>query len=158
MIIMNNYIRQLLTLTLCFCGLVQLATAETLEDAWLISGNEDKTIEAAQIRVEAAEADLAASQGTRWPTVVARASATQYNETPAFDFTGAGLPGQLPLFDGSSQLMADARITLPIFSFGMSCGRGCTHRMSGWQLPLRILVCCVRVVGWKLQTVASVAL
>jgi outer membrane protein TolC len=108
-----------LLLALCFVGLVNMTAAETLEQAWLISSTADRTIEAAQIRVEAAEAELAASQGTRWPTVVARASATQYNETPAFDFSGAGLPGQLPLFDGSSQLMADARVTLPIFTFGM---------------------------------------
>lgn len=119
MIIMTNFLLLLLSFTLCFMGLLDEAAAESLEDAWLISGTEDKTIEAAQIRVQAAEAELAASQGTRWPTVVARASATQYNETPAFDFTGAGLPGQLPLFDGSSQFMADARITLPIFTFGM---------------------------------------
>lgn len=115
---MNSHQRHLTILTLCFAVLVHGAQAETLEDAWLISSSEDKSIEAAQIRVAAAEAELAASQGTRWPTVVARASATQYNETPAFDFTGAGLPGQLPLFDGSSQFMADARITLPIFTFG----------------------------------------
>ncbi|RLA30190.1 MAG: TolC family protein [Gammaproteobacteria bacterium] len=119
MIIMNNYLRHFLLLALCFVGRVNMAAAETLEQAWLISSTADRTIEAAQIRVEAAEAELAASQGTRWPTVVARASATQYNETPAFDFSGAGLPGQLPLFDGSSQLVADARITLPIFTFGM---------------------------------------
>ncbi len=98
---------------------VRPATGETLQEAWLIATAEDLTIEAAEFRVAAAEADLAAAQGGRWPTVVASASATQFNETPAFDFSGAGLPGQLPLFGGSSQLMADARVTWPVFTSGM---------------------------------------
>jgi outer membrane protein len=119
MIIMNNRIRYLLVFPLCFGGPNYQAAAETLEQAWQISSAQDRTIAAAQIRVEAAEAELAASQGSRWPTLVATASATQFNETPAFDFSGAGIPGQLPLYDGSALLVADARVTLPIFTSGM---------------------------------------
>ncbi len=105
---------------LAFLSLMtQSVFAETLEDAWLIATREDLTIEAAEFRIDAAEAELAAAQGSRWPTLVASASATQFNETPAFDFSGAGLPGQLPLFGGSSQLMADARVTWPVFTSGM---------------------------------------
>jgi len=105
---------------LAFLSLMtQSVFAETLEEAWLIATREDLTIEAAEFRVDAAEAELAAAQGSRWPTLVASASATQFNETPAFDFSGAGLPGQLPLFGGSSQLMADARVTWPVFTSGM---------------------------------------
>ena len=116
---MKICIQQLLILALFLAGFAQETTAETLEQAWLVSSEEDRTIEAAQIRIEAAEAELAATQGSRWPTLVARASTTKYNETPAFDFSGAGLPGQLPFFDGSTQFMADARVTLPILTFGM---------------------------------------
>ena len=116
---MKICIQQLLILALFLAGFAQETIAETLEQAWLVSSEEDRTIEAAQIRIEAAEAELAATQGSRWPTLVARASTTRYNETPAFDFSGAGLPGQLPLFDGSTQFTADARVTLPILTFGM---------------------------------------
>lgn len=115
---MNKYIRYFLVLPLSIAGLQYPAAAETLEEAWLISGAQDRTIAAARIRVEAAEALLAATQGSRWPTLVASASATQFNETPAFDFSGAGIPGQLPLYNGSSLLIADARFSLPVFTSG----------------------------------------
>ncbi|GMR17182.1 MAG: hypothetical protein BMS9Abin32_244 [Gammaproteobacteria bacterium] len=119
---MDNMIKQsyfLSILTLSLIAVAYDAAAETLEHAWLVVNAEDMTIEAAQIRVRAAEAELAAAQGSRWPSLVARASATRYNETPAFDFGATGIPGQLPLFDGSSQLMADARVTLPVLTFGV---------------------------------------
>ena len=116
---MEKHSHYLFSLVVSVFILVQSATGETLQEAWLIATAEDLTIEAAEFRVAAAESDLAVAQGSRWPTLVASASATQFNETPAFDFSGAGLPGQLPLFDGSSQLLADARITWPVFTSGM---------------------------------------
>ncbi len=116
---MSKYSHYLLTLVVFLSVMAQPATGETLQEAWLIATTEDLTIEAAEFRVAAAEAELAAAQGSRWPTLIASASATQFNETPAFDFSGAGLPGQLPLFDGSSQFMADARVTWPLFTSGM---------------------------------------
>lgn len=116
---MSKHSHFLFSLVVSVFIVVQPATGETLQEAWLIATAEDLTIEAAEFRVAAAESDLAAAQGSRWPTLVASASATKFNETPAFDFSGAGLPGQLPLFNGSSQLLADARITWPIFTSGL---------------------------------------
>lgn len=117
--IMNTHKHCLWTLGVFLSVLGQSAAAETLQEAWRIATAKDLSIEAAEIRVDAAEMELAAAKGGRWPTLLASASSTQFNETPAFDFSSAGLPGQLPLFSGSSQLMADARVTWPIFTSGM---------------------------------------
>lgn len=116
---MNVHKHCLWALVVFMSILARPAAAETLQEAWLVATAEDLTIEAAEIRVAAAEMELAAAKGSRWPTLNASASSTQFNETPAFDFSGAGLPGQLPLFSGSSQLMADARVSWPIFTSGM---------------------------------------
>lgn len=116
---MNKYRHYLLGLVISLPAMAPPASGETLPEAWQIATAEDLTIEAAELRVSAAEAELAAAKGGRWPTLVASANAARFNETPAFDFSAAGLPGQLPLFSGSSQLTADARVTLPIFTSGM---------------------------------------
>jgi outer membrane protein len=116
---MNIHKRFALPLVLLLSVMSTSASGETLTEAWQIATAEDLTIEAADLRVSAAEAELAAAQGGRWPALVASASSTHFSETPAFDFSAAGLPGQLPLFSGSSQAMADARITWPVFTSGM---------------------------------------
>lgn len=116
---MNNHRYYLLALLVSPFVMAPPASSETLQDAWQIATAEDLTIEAAELRVAAAEADLAAAKGGRWPALVASANTTQFSETPAFDFSAAGLPGQLPLFSGSSLLMADAHVTWPIFTSGM---------------------------------------
>jgi outer membrane protein len=116
---MNKHERCLLIAAVSLFAIVPAASAETLQEAWQIATAEDLTIEAAALRVTAAEAELAATKGGRWPTLIASANAVRYNETPAFDFSATGLPGQLPLFDGSSQVTADARVTWPIFTSGM---------------------------------------
>lgn len=116
---MNKFRHYLLAVTISLFAVVPPASGETLQDAWQIATAEDLTIEAAELRVAAAEAELAAAKGGRWPALVASANAVRFNETPAFDFSSTGLPGQLPLFSGSSQLMADARVTWPIFTSGM---------------------------------------
>lgn len=116
---MNKHRHPLSALVISLIAMAPPASAETLQEAWQIATAEDLTIEAAELRVTAAEAELSAAKGGRWPTLVASANATSFNETPAFDFSAAGLPGQLPLFSGSSQLTADARVTWPIFTSGM---------------------------------------
>ena len=116
---MNKHKHSLSALTILLIAMAPPASGETLQEAWQIATAEDLTIEAAELRVTAAEAELSAAKGGRWPTLVASANASSFNETPAFDFSGAGLPGQLPLFGGSSQLTADARVTWPIFTSGM---------------------------------------
>ena len=107
------------TLSLSLSMAATSASGETLQDAWQIATAEDLTIEAAELRVTAAESELAAAKGGRWPALLASANTTRFSETPAFDFSAAGLPGQLPLFSGSSLLMADARFSWPIFTSGM---------------------------------------
>lgn len=116
---MNKRNLYLLPLVVSLLAVVPSAHGETLLEAWQIATAEDLTIEAAELRVNAAEAELAAAKGGRWLAIVASVNTTYFNETPAFDFSGAGLPGQLPFFSGSSQLTADARVTLPIFTSGM---------------------------------------
>ena len=116
---MNRHKHTLLTVVILLFAVAAPAGGETLQEAWQIATAEDLTIEAAELRVTAAEAELAAAKGGRWPALVASASAARFNETPAFDFSAAGLPGQLPLFSGSSQLTADARVTWPIFTSGL---------------------------------------
>ena len=116
---MNKYKHTLLIVGISLFAVAPPASGEALQEAWQIATAEDLTIEAAELRVTAAEAELSAAKGGRWPALVASATAASFNETPAFDFSGAGLPGQLPLFSGSSQLTADARVTLPIFTSGM---------------------------------------
>lgn len=96
------------------------AGAETLEEAWRIAIARDLTLEAAANRVAAAEADLDAARADRRPSVSASANALGFDETPSFDFSGAGVPAQLPLFAGSSMVMVDARITLPLYTSGMT--------------------------------------
>ena len=116
---MNKHKHTLLTVGISLFAMAPPASGETLQEAWQIATAEDLTIEAAELRVTAAEAELSAAKGGRWPALVATANVAQFNEVPAFDFSGAGLPGQLPLFSGSSQLTAGARVTLPVFTSGM---------------------------------------
>ncbi|MBN1238077.1 MAG: TolC family protein [Gammaproteobacteria bacterium] len=92
--------------------------AETLEEAWRIAVERDLSLVAAGKRVEAAEADFDAARADRRPALAASANALGFDDTPAFDFAGAGLPVTLPLFAGSSVLMADARMTLPLYTSG----------------------------------------
>ena len=42
----------------------------------------------------------------------------RFDTTPAFDFSGAGVPTQLPLFGGQSWLMSDARVSVPVYTGG----------------------------------------
>jgi len=116
---MNKHKHPLSALVISLFAMAPPASGESLQEAWQIATAEDLTIEAAGLRVSAAEAELAAAKGGRWPALVASANAASFNETPAFDFSAAGLPGQLPLFTGSSQLTADAHVTWPIFTSGM---------------------------------------
>lgn len=94
------------------------ALAENLDVAWQEALNNDPLIKASQSQVSAAEADLAAAKTGRLPMLSASAGITRFDEAPAFDFSGAGVPAILPLFGGASMNMADARITLPVFTSG----------------------------------------
>src|SRR5512143_1378126 len=73
---------------------------------------------AASAETDAATAELTAARAARYPNLTASSTTMRFNETPAFDFGGAGLPVVLPLFSGSSMTMAEARVTLPVFTGG----------------------------------------
>src|SRR5690606_10375623 len=96
------------------------ARGETLEDAWRIALEQDLSLAAAESRVAAAEAGVGAARAERRPRVVASVSALELDEAPAFDFSAAGLPLQMPLLDGSSVVIAGATMTLPIYTSGMT--------------------------------------
>jgi outer membrane protein len=95
-------------------------TAETLDDAWRIAVERDLTLSAAASRVAAAEASLDAARAERRPMVSASANALGFDDAPSLDFGSAGIPARMPLFAGSSVLMADARLTLPLYTSGMT--------------------------------------
>lgn len=97
----------------------QAVLAEDLEAAWREALAVDQAIQATQSRVSSAQADLEAAQAARLPNVSASAGITQFDDAPAFDFSGAGVSAILPLFEGDSMQMADARVTLPLFTGGM---------------------------------------
>jgi outer membrane protein TolC len=92
--------------------------AETLEQAWRAALAGDLSLQAAASRVAAAESELAAARADRRPSVSASASALTLNETPAFDFAAAGLPLQLPLFRGSTWVMAGTQVSVPLYTGG----------------------------------------
>lgn len=94
------------------------ALAENLDTAWRDALGKDQIIQAAISQVAAANADLASAQAHRLPTVSASAGITRFDVAPEFDFSAAGVPAVLPLFGGESMQMADARVTLPLYTGG----------------------------------------
>jgi outer membrane protein TolC len=92
--------------------------AETLDEAWAAALASDKTLQAAALRIDAADASLAAARAERRPTVAATGMLMRFDTTPAFDFSGVGVPAQLPLVGGESWLMSDARVSVPIYAGG----------------------------------------
>ncbi len=99
-------------------GFAQGSQSEGLEAAWAIALGEDPLIQASRSQVAAAEADLLAAKAGRLPTVSASAGITRFDEAPSFDFSGAGVPAVLPLFGGETMKMADARVTVPLYTGG----------------------------------------
>jgi outer membrane protein len=91
---------------------------ETLSEAWATALAYDGTLQAAQSRLEAADAELAGARAQRLPEVSASTQWLQWNEAPAFDFSAANIPAQLPLFAGESMQLSEARVTLPLYAGG----------------------------------------
>src|SRR5690606_592111 len=94
------------------------ASAETLDDAWRIALEQDLSLLAAASRVAAAEADVDAARAERKPIVSANVNALELDRTPSFDFSGAGLPIEMPLLDGSRLVLAGTSVTLPLYTAG----------------------------------------
>ena len=105
-------------------GLAIAATAgarsETLEDAWRIALEQDQALAAAQSRIAAAQADVGAASAERRLRVVASASVVELDRAPAFDFSGAGMPLEMPLLNGSTLRTAGATVTFPVYTAGMT--------------------------------------
>ena len=106
------------SLSVCLFLSAGAGQAETLSEAWQIAMERDLTLLSANSRVEAAEADLAAAKAQRYPILSASGTVMTMDETPAFDFGAAGIPVQLPLYEGSTVVTSDARVTVPLFTSG----------------------------------------
>ncbi len=116
---MNQLLTRLaLVSTTCLALVPGLAGAESLEAAWQSALGNDLALQASRDQVQAAAVDLAAAKSARLPNVSANAGITRFNEAPAFDFSGAGVPATLPLFGGDDMEMAGANVTLPLFTGG----------------------------------------
>lgn len=94
------------------------ARAESLGQAWEAALANDRTLEAAAARLGAADASLEAARAERRPIVAATGMIMRFDETPAFDFSGIGVPAQLPLFGGRAWRVSDARVSIPIYAGG----------------------------------------
>jgi outer membrane protein TolC len=94
------------------------ALSETLEDAWNDALARDLTLQAAAERVAAAQAAVEAARGGRRPSLGIASTVTQWDTTPAFDFSGVGMPSQLALFGGQSMVMSEARVSFPLYTGG----------------------------------------
>lgn len=112
------------------------ARSETLDDAWRIALEQDLSLAAASSRIAAAEAGLAAARAERRPHLAATASVLELDSVPAFDFSGAGLPLEMPLLDGSTLKTADATLTLPLYTSGMT-GAGIDAARAGVEAERR---------------------
>jgi len=92
-----------------------VARAETLAEGWQAALASDLALEAAVLRLDAADAALAAASAERRPTLAATSTAMRFDTTLAFAFPG--LPA-LPLFGGQSMVMSDVRVSVPVFTAG----------------------------------------
>jgi outer membrane protein len=92
--------------------------AETLEQAWQTALGADLALQAARSELSAADEELAAARSRRLPAISAGVAVNRFNEAPAFDFSGAGVPATLPLFGDENMEMANASVTLPLFAGG----------------------------------------
>jgi outer membrane protein len=99
-------------------ALAATASAETLDDAWRTALSADLKVAAAADQAAAATAELEAARAARFPSLTASSSTNRFRDAPEFDFSGAGLPITLPLFSGNTVTMADARVTMPVFTGG----------------------------------------
>lgn len=97
---------------------MQLGQAENLGSAWHEALAQDLVLQASRDHVSAAAEELAAARSKRLPELTASAGIRRFNEAPAFDFSGAGVPAALPLFGDETMESADARVTFPLYAGG----------------------------------------
>jgi outer membrane protein len=95
------------------------AGAESLEEAWAIATASDQSYAAVQSEVVAAREQVDAARAMRNPTVALNGAFTQLEDSPAFDFSAAGLPVQLPeIFDDDNFANAGVTVRLPLYTGG----------------------------------------
>lgn len=93
--------------------------AETLPDAWALALQHDHGLAAVRSQAEAAGLETQAARAQRWPTVTVGGAYTRLDDSPAFDFSFAGLPVAAPeLFRDDRYVSGSASVTVPIFTSG----------------------------------------
>jgi outer membrane protein TolC len=95
-----------------------MASPETLNKAWEEALTRDLTLLAAAEHVAAADEMRAAARAGRRPSITAATSVSRWDTTPAFDFSAVGMAAELPVFDGSSMVTSEARVSVPIYTGG----------------------------------------
>ena len=95
------------------------ARAETLQDAWALAAQQDRSLAAVRSQAEAAQLDAAAARAQRWPTLAVGGGYTWFDDAPAFDFSFTGLPLTPPeIFGGDDFAMGSATLSVPLFTGG----------------------------------------
>lgn len=95
-----------------------VSSAEDLAAAWREALGHDQSLKAAQSRVAAAAAELAAAESNRMPVLSAGADFTRFNEAPEFNFNVGGMPTAVPMFEDDSVARAETTVTLPVYTGG----------------------------------------
>jgi outer membrane protein TolC len=106
------------TTTVALALAAEAASAETLEEAWQAAVAADGRLAAAEARYAASHSALAAARAERLPSVTVTTATSLWRDTPAFDFSAAGLPGALPLFGGETLNTATAEVSVPLYTGG----------------------------------------
>jgi outer membrane protein TolC len=93
--------------------------AETLDDAWRLAMERDKTLAAAGSDVEGARAAERAARAARWPSLDASGGYTRLNTSPAFDISSPSFTFRSgPLFKGDEFVSGSVQMKLPLYAGG----------------------------------------
>ncbi|NLG74759.1 MAG: TolC family protein [Xanthomonadaceae bacterium] len=95
------------------------AQGEDLAQAWSLALENDRSLAAARLEAEAARLDATAARGMRYPALTTSGSVMQLADAPAFDFSAAGIPIQMPrVFDHDNTVIGNVSVTLPLYTGG----------------------------------------
>ncbi|MFO7306584.1 MAG: TolC family protein [Gammaproteobacteria bacterium] len=95
------------------------AKSESLAEAWALALKNDRTLAAVRLEAEAARFEATAARGLRYPALTTSASAMQFADAPAFDFSAAGVPIQMPrVFDHDNTVIGNVSVMLPLYTGG----------------------------------------
>jgi outer membrane protein len=94
-------------------------SAETLEEAWALALQNDRSLASVRSQAEAADLEVDAARAQRWPTLAVDGRYTWLNESPAFDFSWTGLPITPPkIFADDRFGMGSATLQVPVYTGG----------------------------------------